>query len=360
MFLASLNLDLFFKKVFSNKRIAKKFLEDFFNVHITEITPLPTENRMTNESSLVKFDYRCKINGSYVVIEMQQKYKTDVNKRFYLYHCVSTALQLETLESVEITKPNGETYKEKDYTRIEPVITLIWMVDDVLGFEEDFIAFTTLPEMAKDFISDREIWQQPIENIRAEREKVLKTIGNTTKKLDFFSQNRIIYAFQKNIVKNKKHSAYFKWFDFAQKSRNFSNEEEDFSEYKHDKTMAELITKLRKDKLTVEEFKYVSDAPHWEFYILRQGQILTEKLTKKLTKKFEKQIAIQKREFEKIEIKKIQAEQDKQKAEQDKQKADAISIKSISILLKIGQTIPEIAEELGISIEEVAQLAERI
>lgn len=210
MFVVSLNLDVFFKKVFSNTRIAKAFLEDFFGVKITEIELLKTEYKVTDDATIVRFDYRCKINGQYVVIEMQQKYKTDVNKRFYLYQCLGTALQLETLEPKVITQLNGKTYTEKDYGGLEPVITLVWMVDDNLNFTEDFIAFTTLPEAAKTFIADDNLWNQPLETILKERENTLKILNNTTKDLDFFSKNRLIYAFQRNIVKNKLITKYFK------------------------------------------------------------------------------------------------------------------------------------------------------
>jgi hypothetical protein len=216
MFVASLNLDLFFKKVFSNKRIAKKFLESLLGVIITEIKLLSIENKLTDDAVLVKFDFRCKIHGKYVVIEMQQKYKVDVVKRFYLYHTLGTALQLETLKSVTVTKPNGETYKEKNYSGIEPVITIIWMVDDMLGFDDDYVVFTTLPEAAKDFIDDDNLWEQPLEKILEARKKTLKILYNKTKGLDFFSQNRLIYVFQKNIVKNNHFLLpYFKYFDFA-------------------------------------------------------------------------------------------------------------------------------------------------
>jgi hypothetical protein len=54
MFVASLNLDLFFKKVFSNKRIAKHFLQDLLGVKTTEFEYLKIDNKVTNESAIVK------------------------------------------------------------------------------------------------------------------------------------------------------------------------------------------------------------------------------------------------------------------------------------------------------------------
>ena len=87
----------------------KKFLEDLLGVKITEIKLLSVENKLTDASVTVKFDFRCKIHGQYVVIEMQQKYKVDVIKRFYLYQAVATALQLETLKPNAATKINQNT-----------------------------------------------------------------------------------------------------------------------------------------------------------------------------------------------------------------------------------------------------------
>jgi Helicobacter pylori protein of unknown function (DUF874) len=370
MFVASLNLDLFFKKVFSNKRVAKKFLEDLLGVKITEIELLTVDNKLTDDSVFVKFDFRCKIEGQYVVIEMQQRYKVDVIKRFYMYHAVSTTLQLETLKPITLRKPNGETYTEKNYSGLEPVITLIWMVDDMLGFEEDFIVYSTLPEVARDFITDAKLWQKPLDDILEERKQMLHILGNKTKGLDFLAQNRLIYIFQKNIVKNKRIDLpYYKWFDFASMSRNPNNKEEDFIQYIKDKDMAELINRLRKDKLSPDEFKYVSDYPKHELYWerLRQDhEAELERRTKletaqRLKTEQEKQRAEQ--EKQRAEQEKQRAEQEKQRAEQEKQRADLLQnalLKSIKILLQQGGTIHTISEELDISVEEISKMITKI
>ena len=82
MYVASLTIDLLFKKVFSDTKIAKKFLEDFLGVPISKIQILNIEYKLSDDAVIVKFDYRCKIDGEYVIIEMQQRYKKDVIKRF--------------------------------------------------------------------------------------------------------------------------------------------------------------------------------------------------------------------------------------------------------------------------------------
>ncbi len=349
MFVASLNLDLFFKKVFSNKRVAKKFIEDLLDVRIAEIEFLSVENKLTDESVFVKFDFRCKIRGQYVVIEMQQSYKTDIIKRFYLYHSVSTTLQLETLKPTKSIKPNGEYYIEKNYSGLEPVITLVWMVDDMLGFKEDFIVYSTLPEAAKDFITDADLWAKPFDEILNERKKALKILENKGKGLDFFAQNKLIYIFQKNIVKNKRIDLpYYKWFDFAQMSRNPNNKEEDFIQFKKDKDMAEVISRLRKDNLTPDEFKYVSDFPMYEilFERMREDHEIELKRREKLTARAEQK-----------------AERAEQKVEQEKQKADVLQKTILNIVKRLfekGDSISIIADTLAISIEETTELVKKI
>jgi hypothetical protein len=333
MFVVSLNLDVFFKKVFSNKKIAKSFLQDFFGVKITEIKLLRTDYKITDDATIVRFDYRCKINGKYVVIEMQQRYKTDVNKRFYLYHCLGTALQLETLAPKIVAQLNGKTYTEKNYAGLEPVMTLIWMVEDTFNFTDDFVAFTTLPESAKTFIADENLWQQSLETILAEREKTLKIINNKTKDLDFFTENRLIYAFQRNIVNNEKNSNYFKWFDFANKSRNSNNVESDFSKFNNDDIMAEVIKRLKKDKLAPREFKFVSDLYQYENMVVVRDQIIDEK--------------------DQIIDEKDQIIDEKDQIIDEMQ---ANRVKSINNLWKLGISISAIAQALEISVEEVKAL----
>ena len=96
-YLAPFNADYFFIKIISNPDIAKVIIEDVLRVNVTELKPQPVEYKLTNKAYRIKFDYRCKINGHYVVIEMQQGHKQDVGKRFCLYHGINLAVQLESL-----------------------------------------------------------------------------------------------------------------------------------------------------------------------------------------------------------------------------------------------------------------------
>ncbi|MBI4647206.1 MAG: hypothetical protein HY738_11625 [Bacteroidia bacterium] len=71
---------------------------------------------------------------------MQQWYKPDIVYRFYTYHCINTALQLENLPLKSIALESDKEKKVKDYSEICPVITLVWMVDDAFGFKDDYVA----------------------------------------------------------------------------------------------------------------------------------------------------------------------------------------------------------------------------
>jgi hypothetical protein len=151
-----------------------------------------------------------------------------------------------------------------------------------------------------------------------------------------------------------------------------------FSKFKDDKDMAEVINRLRKDKLTSEEFKYVSDIQNYDLYVVRLQQDHEEKLARKLANQkkrlekiaFEHQLMLiekaeqekQKAEQEKqkAEQEKQKAEQEKQKAEQEKQKAEQFKVKLAKMLLLQGETTLKISEVLEISIEDTEKLIEQI
>ena len=187
MYLAPLNYDRFFKKVFSDLEIAKAFIEDFMEVEIQSIEALNATQKFTGKSAIVEFDYRCKIDDRYIIIDMQQWYKPDVTQRFFLYHALNTSLQLETLpeKKLIIDKISGEVKEIKDYRRVEPVSTLIWMVDDNLGFDENYISYKLYPHTVVEFLKDDKLWkQEEIISLLKERVRVLEHIDNEKKEID--------------------------------------------------------------------------------------------------------------------------------------------------------------------------------
>ena len=357
MFVAPLNFDLMFKKVFSDKEIARSFLQDLLGVKITKIRVLGIEYKVTNDAVIVKFDYRCRINGEFVVIEMQQRYKKDVVKRFYMYHCVSTTLQLEMLKPVTLTKSNGESYKEKDYSGVEPVLTIVWMVDDNLKFKEDVIVFSTLPEATKDFITDDTLWSQPLETILEARDKTLKILNNKTKGLDFLQKNKIIYFFQANIAKNKHIKPYSKWGIFGEKSKDPNNVESDFEAFKKDKIMAEVIRRLEITRLDPSESVYVSD--------LFQYENMLEQKKDEVTRMQQKMERVQ-HKADQAQHKADQAQQETarekeraDKAEKDKQEKLEMVSNAVQGFLALGKDIPYIAGVLGLTVDETSQFAQQ-
>ncbi len=281
MYVAPLNYDRFFKKVFSDLKIAKTFLQDFLDAEIEDITQLKDKHSVTDDAAIVEFDYRCKIEGSYVIIDMQQWYKKDIVKRFYVYHTLNTVLQLEDMptKTIELPPKPGTGSKEiriKDYRVLEPVITLIWMVDDSLGFTKDYVTQVLTSETLLEFIRSSELWfNKEILQLLEKREEILKELNNVTKELDFLSKNKLIYIFQKNVVKNKKISKYYRWFSFAEKSRNKENVEDDFVEYKDDMVFSEIIRRLSRD-LNKEDFDYIKDYDRYIAEIKRYNKELLE------------------------------------------------------------------------------------
>ena len=263
MFLAPLNYDRFFKKIFSDKRIAKRFLEDFFEVTIEEIELVSLDHKLTNEANLVKFDFRCKIDGEYIIIDMQQWYKQDIVQRFYLYHTANTVLQLEGLPTLQPTKEK----KVKDYANLLPVKTLIWLVHDTLGMKSDFSTHQMLPSEFLELVEEDTLWQKDGQaQLLKKRKEILRLLENQSKNLPFLRSNQLIFAFQKNIVRNKKLKPYVQWFEFAEKTSDEHNTEADFKEYDQNAVFGEIIRKLSHKSLDNNDLTYL------EYHRLYEGQ----------------------------------------------------------------------------------------
>ena len=268
MFLAPLNYDRFFKKIFSDNRIAKRFLEDFLEIEIEAFEMLKEKHYVTDDASYVEFDFRCKIKGAYVIIDMQQWYKRDIGQRFYLSHALNTGLQLENLpmQQMVLNRKTKMMQKAKDYSTLEPVFTLIWMATDALGFSQDYVAFIMTPEVVLDFLNNDHLWNnEAIVELLKEREKVLEVVNNNAKELDFLPKNRLVFLLQKNIVKNKTIKKYEKWFEFAEKTRNKNNVEDDFREYMADEIFCEMMRRLRQDGLSSEDYTYIASEEEFWF-----------------------------------------------------------------------------------------------
>ena len=295
MYLAPLNYDKYFNKVFSNEKIAKRFLEDFLEANINEFEMLKGRHRVTDDAALVEFDFRCRIEDSFVILDMQQWYKRDVTRRFYLYHALNTGLQLEELPNKRVLYDYSyqKTGKVKDYRALQPVLTLVWMVDDTLGFTDDYAAYTMTPELVTEFVKNEKLWHKPeIIEILKERARVLEVLDNQSKELDFLSKNRLIFLLQKNIVKNKTKTKYRKWFEFAEKTKNPDNKEEDFREYMDDEIFVEIMKRINKKDLTEDDFFYIEketevreEVERFERQIYEDGiKVGEEKTTKQIAK----------------------------------------------------------------------------
>jgi len=269
MYLAPLNYDRFFKKVFSEPDIAKKFLEDFLDTEIESLTPLKEKHTITDDATFVEFDFRCKIKNSYVIIDMQQWYKSDIGQRFYLYHALNTGLQLETLPKRKIVLDASakQIKKVKDYRLLEPVYTIIWMVDDTLNFQhEDYVSYMMTPELVVKFIQKEKLWnKKDMKQLMLERSNIINLLSNNAKNIDFFSKNRLVFLFQKNIVNNNKIDKYARWFEFAEKTKNPDNTEDDFKEFQDEPPFDEMIRRLNRSELTDEDLDYIrQEKESWE------------------------------------------------------------------------------------------------
>ncbi len=348
MYLAPINYDRFFERVFRDIKVAKQFLEDFLNVEIEFIEYLPRKNKITDDAAFVEFDFRCKINGKFVIIDMQQWYKQDVIKRFFMYFCNNTTLQLENIPPMSLPAPGGKEYKTKNYSFLQPSITVVWMAHDTLGFEDDIVSFSMFPEMLNDFLRNDKIWAtKNIGELLKLRAELLKKLDNNKKGIDFLTENRLIYAFQPNIIKNRAlMNKYFRWFDFAERTRNEDNTKEDFEVFTNIPIFADIMEKLIVSKLEQDDFQYITDYPAYERRLAVYNDKIYQEAWGEAMLKYEPIV--------------LMLKHDQQKAEAEKQKAEQIIISTIKKCLKRGDLVEDIADLLTLDITMLNVFLKRI
>ncbi len=269
-----LTYDRYFKKVFSHTNITKQFLEDFLNIEIASIELYENKFNVTNSSRELRFDCIGKMDKKHFIVEMQQWYKYDVVKRFYLYHCANTLLQLENLPTRQRLIRNRSTgefmlKKEKDYSTLVPSITILWFVDDSFKMKNDTISYIVLPESTKNFILNQELWNNN-KKLLEERQKIIAQINNNEKEIDFLQENKMIYALQRQILKNDNNKKYYRWFDFAEKTKNKENNKKDFIKYKKDDIFSEIMRLLSVEFVQEEELKIAEDYCDYNEEYLKQ------------------------------------------------------------------------------------------
>ncbi len=343
MYLAPLNYDRFFKKVFSNLDIARRFLEDFLDIKIEKLEFLPNKHRVTNDAQIVEFDFRCKTDSEHFIIEMQQWYKHDVVQRFYVYHALGAALQLENMPKKIIPLPSGKTKKIQDYGELMPTITIIWMVHDTLNFKDDYVSFVLTPEYITTFLQDSEMWtNENCQMILKKRNEMNNLLINTKKNVDFLKKNKLIYAFQKNIVKNGKLSKYYNWFEFAQKTLEKVADRFAYDKYRKDKIFCEIIRRLETGLKEDDSMEYIKNYEEYQEGVERYNR----GIEKKQQEKYEKRLT---------EVKQREEKERRQKEEERRQKEDA-KRKLAKKMIKYGEPIEDIIEETGLTEDEIKKL----
>jgi len=363
MYLAPLNYDRFFRKIFSDLDISKQFLEDFLDIEITDIKALPQKTAITDKAVYTEFDFRCRIDNQDVIIDMQQWYKHDVVHRFYMYHSLNTALQLENLPiKYLITNSEEKKVKEiKDYRRLNPVVTLIWMVDDSLGMKDNYASYTMLPEITRDFLNNHKLWaNSELLTLIQARENILTQLNSRSRNLEFLGMNRLIFMYQHNIIKDENLTKYKRWFKFAEQTRNTENTEQDFVEYKKDPMFQQIIQRLMVNVLSEEDTKYIAEQSDFEEKTQRfkQGVFEDGKIEGIYEEQERSEILIKKAE-KKAESERKKAEKERKRAEEEQKKAEEANRKLLETIKKLHSRnlpIEDIAEITGLSINDIQKI----
>ncbi len=364
MYLAPLNYDRFFKKVFSNLDIARRFLEDFLDIKIEKLEFLPNKYSVTNDAQTVEFDFHCKTKSEQFIIEMQQWYKHDIVQHFYVYHALGVAFQLEDIKEKLIPLSDGNIKKIKDYSELLPTITIIWMVQATYYFTDDYIVYILTPEYIKTFLKDSEEWiKGNYQLILEKRKNMSNLIINAKDDIDFLKKNKLIYAFQKNIVKNGKLSKYYNWFEFAQKTLNKVSDRFEYDKYRKDKIFCEMIRRLETSLAEDDSMEYIKNYEEYqegvERYnrgVVREHQEEHEKELLKVRTREEEAKAREKEAKAREKEAKAREEEERRQKEEAKAREKEANQKLAKKMIKYGETIEDIIVETGLSKDEVKKL----
>ena len=166
----------------------------------------------------------------------------------------------EQLPKKAVILPENQIKETHDYSDLLPVLTLVWMVQDNLGFDDDFKSFCLAPEDIIFFLRDVGLWKNnDITELLNRRNELVKLLENNTKELQFLQKNQLIYIFQKNIVKNKTFKKYYPWFELAENTLKKISDKFAYQEYEKDAILKEVIRRLKKEIENPEEIKYIGD-----------------------------------------------------------------------------------------------------
>jgi hypothetical protein len=194
-----------------------------------------------------------------------------------MYHSVNTVLQLEKMPDKSINLEANKQKEIKDYDKLIPVVTLIWLADDTLNFKDDYVSYTMANEAVLDFIRNKNLWKEEnILKILEQRAKCLEIIDNKTKKLDFYQKNKLICAFQPNIVRNKKYSRYLPWFELAEKTRDKLNQKGWFDEYLKDEIFTEIIKRINTESFEQSDWEYIDNYEKFSEQVKRFEKVFIE------------------------------------------------------------------------------------
>ena len=153
----------------------------------------------------------------------------------------------------------------KNYKKIIPVITFIWLVDDTLHTTENYLSYSMTPEIVSNILQNDELWRsENITQLLAKRLECISIMKNTSKQLNFLHENKLIFAMQPNIVNSTMFTKYKRWFQFAKISKDTNNVKQMFSEYEHDEVFAEVIRRLDSTEFDSNEMKEITDFAKYE------------------------------------------------------------------------------------------------
>jgi hypothetical protein len=163
-------------------------------------------------------------------------------------------------------------------------------------------------------------------------------------------------------------SKYFKWFEFAQKTKNRNNVAADFKKYSNDPILVKVMEKLKTNVLPTDDFQYITDfeahaigVKNYNDMILREGlKEERQRITYFYEDKIQRAEQEKQRAEQRVEQEKQRAEQEKQRAEQERQLNLTKQLHLVEKCLKRGDSLEAIESFLEIDRETLNACIEQL
>ena len=165
-------------------------------------------------------------------------------------------------------------------------------------------------------------------------------------------KNKLVFAFQKNIVKSKKFEAYKEWFEFAEATQNRNNKKQDFEKFKKNESLMMILHRIKTDTLAEDELDELGtwDRLEEEREYIQSGRYLEDRISSWADERVKERMP---------EVKRLMRQEVRQEVQQEINEKVRQEIKAQIISAhELGLDNTMISKIMKLTVEEIIEIIE--